>query len=121
MVNSFVLSGIAFPLLMFAHITAIAVPGESGAASADFLPKKLAVLGLALPWPRRRLKHQALALEAHLAHLVGAHACRIGAGVDAGDQRGAVERVGAAVGVVFARGLAGRQVGARAAQDAEHA
>ena len=55
-----------------------------------------------LPGPRRRHQHQALALEAHLPHLVAAHAGRIRAGVDPRDQRGAVERVGAAIGVVFA-------------------
>ena len=62
-----------------------------------------------------------LALEAHEALLLAADAILRCRGIDARDQVLAVELVVAAIGIVLARSLAGRQFAAAVAQHRHHA
>src|SRR5581483_1965998 len=88
-------------------------------AATGAFPEQLLPLHHALVEPPRRAQHHAAVLEAHGAHLVAADAARIGRGVDAGRQRGAVECVVAGVGHELAW-LARRQRGAAVAQHTVH-
>src|SRR5712671_7689159 len=84
-------------------------------------PKQLAMLHHPAPGARRRHQHQAVGVEAHAAQLIGSDATGVGGGVDAGHQRGAVERVGAAIGAVFALRLVVGQDRPGVAQHGHHA
>src|SRR5690242_9510818 len=71
--------------------------GAKSETSPVAFPEQLAMLRHAAPGTRRRHQHQTLRVEAHAAQLIGSNAIGIGGGVDARHQRGAVERIGAAI------------------------
>ena len=84
------------------------------------LEEHLAVLHHAAPRPRRRHQHQAVAIEADAANLIAAEPAAVGGGIDASDERGAVEGVIAAIGTVFPVLLVGGKLRPRVAQHRDH-